>query len=105
MAHKHWPKDHPQYRFAPTCNLMKKDCDELYVEAQAREQVALAARIVREGRGPRWRKDQTVFGQLIAMLQGERDTISNADGNESEAPFTRRLVRVARERLSEGTGA
>lgn len=30
MAHKHWPKDHPNYEQAPTCPLLKKDCDALW---------------------------------------------------------------------------
>lgn len=32
MAHKHWPKDHPFYPHAPTCTLLKKDCDTLWRE-------------------------------------------------------------------------
>lgn len=32
MAHKHWPKDHPAYERAGTCQLTVKACDLLWTQ-------------------------------------------------------------------------
>lgn len=70
----------------------KRECDDAYADWQADQQVLLAARIVAGGRGERFRKDSTAFGQLVQVLDGRRETITNGDGVEASAPFTRRLL-------------
>lgn len=76
------------------CPLTRKACDERYAEWQADQQVWLAHRIVQKGDGPRFRKDTTVFGQLVQVMAGERQTITNADGVEAQSAFTQRVLRA-----------
>jgi hypothetical protein len=78
----------------PCSKPSKKACDVAYVQWQARSQVMLAARIVanmtRDQRA-RWRKDSTIFGQLVAVLDSRQEDIMNEDGNPSQSPFVIRL--------------
>jgi hypothetical protein len=93
MAHKHWKGEHPVYGEAPTCHFgTKKDCDNAFADWQAAQQVRLAARIVEEGRAQTYRRDETVFGQLVQCVAGTRQTITNDEGNPSQTPFTKRIV-------------
>ncbi len=40
MSHKHWPKDHPRYASAPTCELStKKLCNERYARWKAQRKM------------------------------------------------------------------
>jgi hypothetical protein len=41
-----------------------------------------------------YRKDNGVFAQLVLVLAGERETITNGDGVESMTPFTKRILRM-----------
>jgi hypothetical protein len=79
----------------PTCDLpTRKACDERYADWQAAQQVRLAALIVARGDAKNFRKDSSVFGQLVQVMGGLRETITNQDGLPSEAPFTRRVMRM-----------
>lgn len=85
--------NHSHWEGGPPCDLpTKKACDDRHADWQAAQQVALAARIAREGRAQAFRKDRGVFAQLVLVMAGEQPTILNGDGNESENPFTRRLL-------------
>jgi hypothetical protein len=94
MPHTHWDG-------GPVCTFhTKKACDEAYADAQADSQVALALRIIAKGDASRF-KDTTVFSQLVQVLDGTRETITNKDGVEAAASFTKRLL-AAVERRSMG---
>lgn len=69
-----------------------KACDAAYAAFQARSQVELARRVVASGRAGPFRRDMTIFGQLVQVVAGDRETITNEDGLPSRQPFTRRLM-------------
>lgn len=86
MAHSHW-EGGPVCRF-PT----KKACEDNYANWQAAQQVVLAHRVVREGRAAAFRRDKSVFGQLVMVIAGDKETITAGDGEESQNAFTRRVL-------------
>lgn len=94
--------NHSHYEGGPPCDLStKKACDERFADWQAMQQVLLAYLIVSEGRAKQYKKDDTQFGQLVQYIAGERESITNADGNASEAPWVKRLM-AAIERVIAG---
>lgn len=75
-----------------TGSLTTKQCDEAYTDWQAAQSVELAARVVREGRAGAFRGEASVFAQTVLVLAGLRETVTNGDGVETEAPFARRVL-------------
>jgi hypothetical protein len=49
LAHKHWPKDHPFYERAATCQLTVKACDALWTAYQHRHEGVLCVKEVLPG--------------------------------------------------------
>lgn len=85
MSHSHRPNT--------VCSAKsKKACDEKHANWQADQQVILALKVVAQGRSASYKKDDTVFGQLVRVLAGEKPGITNGEGNEASAPFTKRLL-------------
>ena len=106
MSHKHYPKDLPGYAAAPTCSFRTKaECDDYFADYQAAQQVALAALVVEQGRAQMFRRDNTVFGQLVQVLAGDKDTITAGDGEESRASFTKRVLAMLVRYQQEGSNA
>lgn len=89
----------------PVCDLpTKKACDDRYADWQAMQQVQLAYRLATGDRVAAFsgrRGDKTIIGQLVRVLIGEQETLLNADGNPSEAPWSKRLL-AAIERVKAG---
>ena len=86
MSHTHWEG-------GPTCSFStKKACDDNFANWQAAQQVALAQRVVREGRAGHFRKGNDVFSQLVQVINGDKQTITAGDGEESQNAFTRRIL-------------
>jgi hypothetical protein len=86
---------------ATTWGECDKARDNAYADWQAMQQVILAYNIVVGGRAKAFKKDDTQFGQLVQLINGDRDIFVNDDGNESRAPFIERL-RAAIARFSAG---
>lgn len=85
-----------------TCDLStKKACEERYADWQAMQQVVLAYKVVVQGAAKRYRKDGGQLGQLVQLINGDREFIVNADGNPSEGPWVKRLL-AAVERVKAG---
>ena len=96
------PRGHTHREGGPVCDLpTKKACDERFQDWQAMQQVILAYNIAARGETKPYRKDKSLFGQLIRYIAGEQGDIMNDDGNSSQAPFTIR-VRGAIERVIAG---
>jgi len=72
--------------------LTAKVCNDQYADWQAAQHVALAHRVVREGRAGMYRHDKDVFGQLVQVINGDKATITAGDGEESQNAFTRRVL-------------
>lgn len=97
MAHSHIP--------GAVCDIpTKKECDAAYADWQAAQQVALAARVVRAGRAGEYRRDVSVFGQLVQCLAGTKETITAGDGEESRQAFTKRVLAMLDRYRSEHPG-
>lgn len=91
--HKHLPEDDPWYPRAPECTFpTKKACDNHFANWQAAQQVSLAHAVIRAGRQAAFRRDDTVFGQLVRVILGDKETITAGDGEASRAAFTRRVL-------------
>jgi hypothetical protein len=60
-------------------------------------QVELAAQIVLAGRTGDFRRDDTVFGQVVRIVAGQQADFLTKDGIPNRQPFTNRL-RAAIER-------
>ena len=76
-----------------TCKLpTKKACDDAYADWQAMQQVRLAAYVIAQNRSGDYRKDKSVFGQLVQLMAGDRESLDNKDGTAASAPFTRRIL-------------
>lgn len=75
--------------------------DNAYADWQAMQQVILAFNIATRGDTRPYRKEKGAFAQLVQYLAGEREDITNDDGNPSEAPWVMRL-RAAIERVKAG---
>jgi hypothetical protein len=99
-GHTHWPEE-----AALACRFRtKKECDENYANWQAEQQVLLAEAVVRGDHGLSWKRHKqgnSVFDQLVLVIAGERPTITNGDGVESQAPFTRRVLAALARRKKE----
>jgi hypothetical protein len=65
------------------------------------QQVILAYRIAMTGDVKPYRKDKTVFAQLVRYIAGEQEDMTNADGNPNQTPWVARL-RSAIERVKAG---
>lgn len=88
MPHYHWPdKKGPLCRFKT-----KRECDQAYADWQAERWVYLAKSIVKKGHTGAFAKDDTVFGQLVRVVAGDKETITNDRGVESDSPFARRVL-------------
>jgi|GEM_PF-2630640 len=95
MSHAHWVG-------GPTCDLpTKRACEDRYADWQAMQQALLAYNIALAGRTKPFRKDNGQLAQLVQFIAGEREFITNADGNPSEAPWVRRML-DAIERVKSG---
>lgn len=104
--HKHWPEDDPFFEQAPYCDLStKKACEERFADWQAMQQVILAHNVVARAQGAPVRRDgNSVFDQLVLVIAGQRATITNGDGVQSEAAFTRRILAALERYRAEGPG-
>ena len=85
---------HTHIEGGPVCKYKtKKECEAVYADWQANSQVDLADLIVRRGNADRYRRDNTVFGQLVQVRAGMREDI------DGKASFTERIRQaVARRR-------
>jgi hypothetical protein len=98
VSHTHWEG-------GPVCRFRtKRECEDAYADWQADQQVLLAARVVDMGRAGFHKKSSDVFGQLVLVLAGQKETITNSEGVESSAPFTRRVLAALRRYRSQTTG-
>lgn len=85
MSHFHSDPDRPcRHR-------TRKLCDEEYAAWQANSQVALARKVVAEGRVGAYAKDKTQFAQLVRIVAGEQSDFLTEDGVASEAAWIKRL--------------
>lgn len=92
-------QNHSHYEGGPPCRFStKKACDDNYADWQAMQQVLLAYDIAVRGDMKPWKKEKSAFAQLVLYIAGERDDITNEDGNPSTAPWVVRL-RAAVERV------
>lgn len=55
------------------------------------QQVILAYNIAARGETKPYRKDNSLFGQLVRHIAGEQADIMNDDGNPSQAPYAIRI--------------
>jgi hypothetical protein len=86
MEHTHGLRD-------IVCDLStKKACEDRYSDWQAMQQVLLAYRVALRGDAPRYRKESSVFAQLVGYIAGDRESLDNKDGTASAAPFTKRIL-------------
>jgi len=83
---------HTHHDGGRVCDLpTKKACDDRYAQRQAEEQVKLAQRIVSQGRAKSF-KGSTMFDQLVQIVNGTKDIITNDEGNPSQSSWARRLT-------------
>jgi hypothetical protein len=69
---------------------------------EAMQTVLLAFKIVLDGATLKhWRRDKTVFGQLVHMIEGSQEQIMTADGNPGKSAEVKRLY-AAIERVKAG---
>lgn len=96
------PRGHTHWEGGPVCDLpTKKACDDRKQDWDAMQQVILAFNIVQRGDIRSYRKEKSVFAQLVRYIAGEQGDIMNDDGNASQAPWVLRL-RAAIERVKAG---
>lgn len=94
-SHTHW-------QGGPAHLGTRKACEEEFADWQAMQQVVLAQLILAKHGKPM--KGKGMIEQLTQMFAGERETIVNNDGNESQTPFTQRLIRAYKRYQAEGPG-
>lgn len=84
-----------------------KACNAAYTQWQAWSQVLLAARVI-EHMTPdtraRWRRDDTIFGQLVKVMDGQQADVMNEDGNPSQSAFVIRLREALERYRREASG-
>ena len=84
--HTHWDG-------GPVCPFpTKKQCEDEYANWQADSQVALAQRVVDQGRTKQYSGDKTQFAQLVRVVAGTQEAIMNDEGNPSQSAWARRLA-------------
>ena len=99
INHSHWVG-------GPPCDLpTKKACDERYYNWQADAQVALAVHLVDIGNADHFRRDNSVFGQLVLVMAGLRETITNGDGVQTENAWGRRILEAVERYRTEAATA
>jgi hypothetical protein len=75
--------------------------DMAYQDWQAMQQVILAYNIVRKGHALSFKKAGGLFAQLVLFIAGERDDLTDADGNPAVTLWAMR-TRDAIERFKSG---
>jgi len=101
------PRRAPHKTAHPDCKWQAgtwSECDAAsanhYADWQAMQQVILAYNVVVGGRAGSYKKEQSLFAQLVQLIAGDRESLDNKDGTPSGSAFTQRVL-AAIERLKQ----